>query len=124
MIGKVINKKKIYLSATILVASLIFGFFIRKQSGLSFEPKIMNFAQSITDNFTFYIFKAFTILGNFSTYFLILAVSLYYSKRIGKNSFFSITLMSCLIGLVVMNVYKYSFVRVRPLDFFKIEEGG
>ena len=46
MIGKVINKKKIYLSATILVASLIFGFFIRKQSGLSFEPKIMNFAQT------------------------------------------------------------------------------
>ena len=32
--------------------------------------------------------------------------------------------MSCLIGLVAMNVYKYSFVRVRPLDFFKIEQGG
>ena len=94
MIGKVISEKKIYLSAVILVTSLIFGFFIRKQSGLSFEPKIMNFAQSITDNFTFYIFKSFTILGNFSTYFLILAISLYYSKRIGKNSFFSITLMS------------------------------
>ncbi|MDU2545258.1 MAG: phosphatase PAP2 family protein, partial [Finegoldia magna] len=74
--------------------------------------------------FTFYIFKAFTILGNFSTYFLIFAIGLYYSKRIGKNSFFSITLMSCLIGLLVMNVYKYSFVRVRPLDFFKIEQGG
>ena len=55
MIGKVINKKKIYLSAAILVASLIFGIFIRKQSGLSFEPKIMNFAQNLTDNFTFYI---------------------------------------------------------------------
>ncbi|MDU5441928.1 MAG: phosphatase PAP2 family protein [Finegoldia magna] len=124
MIGKVITKKKIYLSAVILVTSLIFGIIIRKQSGLSFEPKIMNFAQNITDNFTFYIFKAFTILGNFSTYFLILAISLYYSKRIGKNSFFSITLMSCLIGLIAMNVYKYSFLRVRPLDFFKIEQGG
>ena len=97
---------------------------IRKQSGLSFEPKIMNFAQNLTSNFTFYIFKAFTILGNFSTYFLILAISLYYSKRIGKNSFFTITLISCLIGLVAMNVYKYSFLRVRPLDFFKIEQGG
>ena len=124
MIGKVINKKKIYLSAVILVASLIFGMVIRKQSGLSFEPKIMNFVQNLTSNFTFYIFKAFTILGNFSTYFLILAISLYYSKRIGKNSFFTITLISCLIGLVAMNVYKYSFLRIRPLDFFKIEQGG
>ena len=124
MIGKVINKKKIYFSAVILVASLIFGMVIRKQSGLSFEPKIMNFVQNLTSNFTFYIFKAFTILGNFSTYFLILAISVYYSKRIGKNSFFTITLISCLIGLVAMNVYKYSFLRVRPLDFFKIEQGG
>lgn len=124
MIGKVINKKKIYLSAVILVASLIFGIAIRKQSGLYFEPKIMNFVQNLTSNFTFYIFKAFTILGNFSTYFLILAISLYYSKRIGKNSFFIITLISCLIGLVAMNVYKYSFLRIRPLDFFRIEQGG
>ena len=124
MIGKVINKKGVYFSAVILVASLIFGMVIRKRSGLSFEPKIMNFAQNLTSNFTFYIFKAFTILGNFSTYFLILAISLYYSKRIGKNSFFTITLISCLIGLVAMNLYKYSFLRVRPLDFFKIEQGG
>lgn len=122
--GKVITKKKIYISALIILVSMIFGIFIRKQSGLSFEPYIMNFVQNLTSNFTFHIFNAFTILGNFSTYFIILAVSLYYSKRIGKNSFFSITLMSCLIGLIVMNVYKYSFLRVRPLDFFKIKQGG
>ena len=124
MMGKVITKKKIYISALIILVSMIFGIFIRKQSGLSFEPYIMNFVQNLTSNFTFHIFNAFTILGNFSTYFIILAVSLYYSKRIGKNSFFSITLMSCLIGLIVMNVYKYSFLRVRPLDFFKIKQGG
>ncbi len=122
--GKVITKKKKHISALIILVSLIFGIFIRKQSGLSFEPYIMNFVQNLTSNFTFHIFNAFTILGNFSTYFIILAVSLYYSKRIGKNSFFSITLMSCLIGLIVMNVYKYSFLRVRPLDFFKIKQGG
>lgn len=124
MMGKVITKKKKHISALIILVSLIFGIFIRKQSGLSFEPYIMNFVQNLTSNFTFHIFNAFTILGNFSTYFIILAVSLYYSKRIGKNSFFSITLMSCLIGLIVMNVYKYSFLRVRPLDFFKIKQGG
>ncbi len=124
MIGKVITKKKIYISSAIIVVSIIFGVFIRRQSGLSFEPSIMKFAQNLTNNFTYYIFNAFTILGNFSTYFIILAISLYYSKHIGKNSFFSITLISCLIGLIVMNIYKYSFLRVRPLNFFKIKQGG
>ncbi|WP_297811568.1 phosphatase PAP2 family protein [uncultured Finegoldia sp.] len=124
MIGKVLSKKKFYISVFIIITTVVFGIFIRKKSGLIFEPGIMKFAQFITDNFLFNIFKLFTLLGNFSTYIFILAICLAYSKKIGKNSFFTTTFLSCLIGFLIMNLYKYSFLRIRPQEFFKITQGG
>ncbi len=124
MIGKVITKKKICISILIIVASIIFGVIIKQKGGFNFEYSIIKFVQKITNNFTFYIFKNFTVLGNFNTYVPILLICFIYSKYKHLNEFFYVVLLSCFVGLIVMNLYKYTFLRIRPIDFFRIEQQG
>ncbi|WP_422146381.1 phosphatase PAP2 family protein [Miniphocaeibacter sp.] len=69
-------------------------------------------------------FKSMTILGNVESYFIIfIPVSIYLLFRRNYAEFVTI-LFAILIAVLTMQVFKNIFQRVRPEEFFAVNQGG
>ncbi len=118
------SKKKSYITVLILVIFISFGLFI-KISGNNTNNIDYNILAFIRNNiYPGKFFKIITTIGNVKSYFLILiplTIILLYKK---EYKILTILLFSVLFSALFMSLFKNIFQRIRPEEFFVIEEGG
>ncbi|WP_055079363.1 phosphatase PAP2 family protein [Lagierella massiliensis] len=114
--------KIIILFAFAWLISLIVSFKMNTNFFENYDYNILSFIRSNTHLTSFY--KFITFFGNTTTYFYIfipVGIWMIYKKK-GKK--FIYILASILIATLIMVAIKNTVRRIRPIDFFVIEQGG
>lgn len=118
------NKKRILLIIVLLI-TLFFGFMVRGSSqGILFDEFLMESIHNKTTDLGIFIMKKVTFLG--SAYFFVFLGLLISIKMIRSKNIEGIKLLlfSTLGSFLLNYLLKLIFMRIRPLNYFLIEQGG
>lgn len=118
------TKKLIYLSPLVIVF-LIIGFAIKGSTeGILFDVAILKLLHKNDNNVILNLMKFISFIGSWKT--LIPGTIILGLYLLNKRKYYSFKLiLSNILGSFVVNfILKGIFQRTRPLDFFRIEQGG
>lgn len=118
------TKKLIYLSPLAIVF-LIIGFAIKGSTeGILFDVAILKLLHKNDNNVILNLMKFISFIGSWKT--LIPGTIILGLYLLNKRKYYSFKLiLSNILGSFVVNfILKGIFQRTRPLDFFRIEQGG
>ena len=117
------TKKKSIFTIIVLIIGIIFGLYIKGFGGLNWEIEISRFLTNL-----FYghynIPKIFTYMGNSTSYIIILIGIFIYSYIKKDYKLFATILTVVLISSIWVQILKFSFYRIRPVEFMVIKQGG
>ncbi len=115
--------KRWMTSAALILFIVIFGLYIRGARGTIFDLALIRFIQNlISVNWRWPYF--ITSIGNVTSYFAIYPVVLAYCVIKKDYRLFFTLLLATLFSNLLVEVFKHIFIRIRPMDFMRITQGG
>ncbi len=112
------------LFAVIWLSALLFGVFIRKQSGLAFDYWVLDGISSIVNPVLTPIVQLITFTGDPIIYFIYLIPLAGYLIWKKQYRMLGLLLASVLVAFLANEGMKALFQRVRPVGYALIQQGG